>query len=70
MPKHRIEPLDRAYLSLLVDKRDVSVVGFTAERAAHSAYYQGRIDEYCAQNAIDQADAPDLDLQLNGDVEA
>lgn len=54
--------LDRAYLVLLIGKRDAPVgvlSGFSKD-----PYYQGRIDEYCSQNALDQTDFPDLELRL------
>lgn len=66
-----MERLNRFYLGLLVSKRDASEIPASTLAASHgaltaiSAYYQGRIDEFCAQNAISPEDAPDLDLKLN-----
>lgn len=52
-----MDPLDRDYLKELVVERD-------RVQGAYCGYVQGRIDEYCAQNAIDQSDT-DLPLTLH-----
>jgi hypothetical protein len=63
-----LDPLDREYLTELIAKRenvdDPERSGILIDRLMRRAYYQGRIDEYCSQNAIDREDAPDLDLRL------
>lgn len=52
-----MDPMDRDYLAKLVEARDADhhAAGLSPRSAAQMrAYYQGRIDEYCAQNAIDE----------------
>lgn len=59
-----MDRINRFYLGLLVSRRDEPPsLNPTVDPVA--AYYQGRIDEFCAQNAISPEDAPDLDLKLN-----
>lgn len=65
-----MDPLDVDHLRALVARRDARVGenlhGNFAARAASLAvasYYQGRIDEYCAQNEITQADADEHHLR-------
>lgn len=55
-----MDAMDRDYLKGLVEQRDDAV---TVDQAR---YLQGRIDEYCAQNALDQSDAEPhgIDLKL------
>lgn len=64
------EDLNEQYLLQLVKSREFFLRegdGHTAEVAA--SYLQGRIDEYCSQNAIDQEDFPDIDLKLPPETE-
>lgn len=65
-----MDPPDVDHLRYLVERRDLrvneSAHGNFAARAASLAvasYYQGRIDEYCAANAITQADADEHHLR-------
>ena len=53
-----LDPLDHDYRADLIRKRDEGDI-FVID-----AYFQGRIDEYCSQNAIDQIDSS-LDLRLS-----
>lgn len=68
-----MDEMDRNYLEGLVMARnqgvnaerghDIPIFGRSAADG-NRCYHQGRIDEYCAQNALGQDDAPDLDLRL------
>lgn len=58
-----LDPLDHERLESLVTERDAAA----NEASCRDAYLQGRIDEYCGQNAIDQSDTT-LDLKL-GELE-
>lgn len=51
---------NKAYLVKLIKQRGKAGRAYTRR-----AYLQGRIDEFCAQNAIHQSDYPRLDLRLS-----
>lgn len=52
--------INKAYLAKLIKQRARAGRAYTRR-----AYLQGRIDEFCSQNAISQSDYPKLDLRLS-----
>lgn len=57
-----IDRIDRDYLvELCKEREDLRDI----HKHAMASYVQGRIDEYCSQNDISQADDPQLALHLN-----
>lgn len=54
-----VDRINRNYLTACIKQREIS-----DNTDEERAYVQGRIDEFCAQNAINQEDAPGLDLRL------
>lgn len=60
MPVNDPDNMDEAYLKSLIKKRKRNEKAYAVRN-----YLQGRIDEFCAQNAIVQTDYPKLDLRLD-----
>ena len=56
-----IDQIDYDYLQSLVKHRDEAQAA--ANAAMMAGYWQGRIREYCAQNAVEQSDVQELDLK-------